>query len=151
MENTELSPEFLAFLKCLNDETVDYLLIGGYAVNIHGYSRATTDMDVWIATTPENAGKLIRAFDRYGFDVDGMSESIFTEPRSIVRFGEAPMKIEVVTTIGGVEYTKCRANAIKVNVSGLTVPVISLADLRLNKAASGRPKDLVDLEHLPEP
>lgn len=150
MENTELSPEFLAFLKCLNDEKVDYLLIGGYAVNLHGYTRATVDMDVWIATSPENAGKLIRAFDRYGFDVDGMSESIFTEPRSIVRFGEAPLKIEVVTTIGGVEYAECRTNAIEVEVAGLTIPVIGLKDLRINKAASGRPKDLVDLEHLPE-
>lgn len=119
-------------------------------MNIHGYSRATTDMDVWIATTLENAGKLIRAFDLYGFDVDGMNESIFTQPRNIMRFGEAPTKIEVVTTIGGVEFTECRANAIEIAVSGLTVPVISLADLRINKAASGRPKDLVDLEHLPE-
>lgn len=150
MENVLLSPEFLVFLKCLNDEKVEYLLIGGYAVNLYGYARATGDMDVWIAMRQTNAQSIIRALDRFGFDVDGIDESILIKPRSIIRFGEAPMKVEIVTTIGGVEFDQCRANAVTFDVSGVEVPVIGLADLRINKKASGRPKDLIDLDHLPE-
>lgn len=134
----------------MNDEKVEYLLIGGYAVNLHGYTRATGDMDVWIAMRQANAEAIIRAFDRFGFDVDGMDEAIFTSPRSIVRFGDPPMKIEVVTTIGGVEFDTCRINAKRVDISGIEIPVIGLNDLRINKAASGRPKDLLDLDHLPD-
>lgn len=150
MENVLLSPEFLAFLKCLNDEKVEYLLIGGYAVNLHGYARATGDLDVWIAMRPVNAQAIIRAFDRFGFDVDGLDETIFIKPRSIVRFGEPPMKVEVVTSIGGVEFEQCQVSAQSFEIAGVLIPVIGLKDLRINKAASGRPKDLIDLEHLPE-
>lgn len=150
MEEIELSPTFAMFLKCLNDQQVEYLLIGGYAVNLHGYKRTTNDMDVWIAISPANPGKIIRALDAYGFDVDEMDEAMFTKERSIVRFGDEPLKIEVVTTIGGVEFSECVKRAEAAEIAGLTVPIIGLEDLRINKAASGRPKDLVDLEHLPE-
>ncbi|MEM9345157.1 MAG: nucleotidyltransferase [Planctomycetota bacterium] len=151
MEEVLLSPEFLEFLKCLNDEKVEYLLIGGYAVNLHGYARATGDMDVWVAMKQSNAEAIIRAFDRYGFDIDGMDLSIFTNPRSIVRFGDPPMKVEVVTSIEGVDFDRCKNNADQFEAAGVLIPVIGLKDLRTNKAASGRPKDLVDLEHLPNP
>lgn len=150
MEEIELSPTFAAFLKCLNDQKVEYLLIGGYAVILHGYKRTTHDMDVWIAVNHTNPQKIIRALDAYGFDVDGMDEKIFTEERSIVRFGDEPLMIEVVTTIGGVEFDDCYKRAEIAYLAGIEVPLMSLKDLRINKAASGRPKDLIDLEHLPE-
>lgn len=150
MEKIELSPAFVAFLKCLNDQQVEYLLIGGYAVNLHGYIRTTDDMDVWIAVNQANPQRIIRALDAYGFDVDEMDEKMFVDERSIVRFGESPLKIEVVTTIGGVNFNDCFERAITATLSGIQVPVIGLTDLRTNKAASGRPKDLVDLDHLPK-
>lgn len=150
MEKIELSPAFVAFLKCLNDQQVEYLLIGGYAVNLHGYIRNTDDMDVWIAVNNANPQRIIRALDAYGFDVDGINEEVFADKRSIVRFGESPLKIEVVTTIGGVDFNDCVKRAVSATLSGIAVPVIGLKDLRINKAASGRPKDLIDLDHLPE-
>ncbi|MEM6256887.1 MAG: nucleotidyltransferase [Planctomycetota bacterium] len=151
MEEVLLCPEFLEFLKCLNDEKVEYLLIGRYAINLHGYARATGDMDVWVAMKRSNAESIIRAVDRYGFDIDGLDLSIFTSPRSIVRFGDPAMKVEVVTSIGGVDFDRCKNSADQFEVAGVLIPVIGLKDLRTNKAASGRPKDLVDLEHLPNP
>lgn len=150
MEEIELSPTFAAFLKCLNDQKVEYLLIGGYAVILHGYKRTTHDMDIWIAINRTNPDKIIRALDAFGFDVDGMNEAMFTDERSIVRFGDDPLMIEVVTTIGGVEFDDCYPRADTALLAGLEVPLIALSDLRINKAASGRPKDLIDLEHLPE-
>lgn len=151
MEKIELSPAFASFLKCLNDQKVEYLLIDGYAVNLHGYIRTTDDLDVWIAISPANPQRIIRALDAFGFDVDEMDEAIFAAERRIVRLGEEPLKIEVVTTIGGVDFGDCYPRAEITKISGLSVPVIGLRDLRANKAASGRPKDLVDLEHLPDP
>lgn len=150
MEEIELSPTFAVFLKCLNDQKVDYLLIGGYAVSIHGYVRSTHDLDIWIAMNPDNPEKIIRALDAFGFDVDGMDARMFSEERSIVRFGDEPLMIEVVTTISGVDFEDCNSRAETARLGGVDVPLISLKDLKVNKAASGRPKDLVDLEHLPE-
>lgn len=150
MEEIELSPTFAAFLKCLNDQKVEYLLIGGYAVILHGYKRTTHDMDIWIAVNKTNPQKIIRALDAYGFDVDGMDEKIFMEERSIVRFGDEPLMIEVVTTIGGVDFDECYRRADTAFLAGVEVPLIALTDLRTNKTASGRAKDLVDLDHLPE-
>ena len=74
---------------------------------------------------------------------------LFLNPASIVRFGTPPFRIEVMTSIDGVEYVACRANALSVDAGGVTVPVISLADLKVNKKAAGRHKDLADLENLP--
>lgn len=110
----------------------------------------THDMDIWIAVNKTNPQKIIRAFDAFGFDVDGMNEAMFREERSIVRFGEEPLMIEVVTTIGGVDFDDCYTRAVTAVLGGVEVRLISLADLRINKAVSGRPKDLVDLDHLPE-
>lgn len=150
MDNIELSPAFASFLKCLNDQQVEYLLIGGYAVNLYGYQRTTNDMDVWIAINQTNPQKIICALDAFGFDVDEMKEEVFTKERSIVRFGDEPLKIEIVTTIGGVDFNDCYTRAETAELAGIEVPLISLQDLRINKAASGRPKDLIDLDHLPE-
>ena len=150
MEEIELSPAFAALLKCLNDQKVEYMLIGGYAVILYGYKRTTHDLDIWIAVNKANPQKIIRALDAYGFDVDAMEEKIFLEERSIVRFGDEPLMVELVTTIGGVEFDECYPRAETAHLADIEVPLISLADLRINKAASGRPKDLLDLEHLPE-
>lgn len=137
MEKIELSPAFVSFLKCLNDQRVEYLLIGGYEVNLYGYNRTTNDMDVWIAINKTNPQKIIRALDAYGFDVDGMNEAMFTNERSIVRFGEEPLKIEVVTTIDGVTFEDCYSNAESAELSGIKVPLISLKDLQTKRQVVG--------------
>jgi len=149
MDAPLLTDDFNEFLRLLNANRVDYLLVGGYAVGLHGYPRATVDLDVWVRATRDNAERVLLALRSFGFDLPALEPSLFTDPRSIVRFGVPPFRIEVMTSIDGVEFEACRARAVEFDLDGLMVPVISLADLKSNKRAAGRHKDLADLENLP--
>ena len=149
MDAPQLPDDFREFLRLLNAHRVEYLLVGGYAVGIHGYPRATIDLDVWVAATPRNAGQLVGALQEFGFDVPALEPGLFLNRSSIVRFGTPPFRIEVMTAIDGVEFDACRGNAVDVDLDGLHVPVISLDDLKINKRAAGRHKDLADLDNLP--
>lgn len=146
----ERLPEDLReFLKLLNLRKVEYLLIGGYAVGYYGYPRSTDDMDIWVAISPKNATKLIKVLKEFGFDVPELTAELFLRPDQIVRLGEPPLRIEILTRISGVEFTECYSMRSKGIMDGLKVNLISLSHLRKNKAASGRAKDRADLENLP--
>jgi hypothetical protein len=149
MDEPLLTADFREFLRMLNAHRVDYLLVGGYAVGIHGYPRATIDLGVWVRAEPENADRVIAAVRDFGFDPLTLRQQLFVDPRSIVRFGVPPFRIEVMTTIDGVEFSPCWSRALTCDLDGVSVPVISLADLKVNKRAAGRHKDLNDLENLP--
>ncbi len=144
----ELPNDFKEFLKLLRDHGVKYLLIGGYAVGVHGYVRNTNDIDFWVAMDPDNADRVVRVFKEFGFDVPELSTDLFLKPDQIVRMGIEPVRIEVTTTISGVEFDECYPGRVETTLDGLTVNVINLRDLRINKQASGRAKDLADLESL---
>jgi hypothetical protein len=133
----------------LNANRVDYLLVGGYAVGLHGYPRATVDLDVWVRATGDNAERILHALRAFGFELPELEPSLFTDPRSIVRFGVPPFRIEVMTAIDGVEFGPCRTRAVEFDMDDVRVPVISLVDLKTNKRAAGRHKDLADIENLP--
>jgi predicted nucleotidyltransferase len=143
-----LPPDFKEFLRLLNTHNVEYLLIGGYAVGYHGYPRATNDMDIWIAIHPDNAERMVRVLRVFGFETPDLSPELFLQDHSIVRMGLPPMRIEVLTTISGVEFAACYAARVTTMIDGVEVKLISLPDLKVNKQASGRYKDLDDLEHL---
>jgi hypothetical protein len=144
-----LARDFKEFLKSLTSNRVEYLLIGGYAVAIHGYIRATNDLDVWVNANPENAARMDRALREFGFATEGLTPDLFLTENSVVRMGLPPLRIEILTSISGVEFEPCYAEKEIIQVEEVMVPVISLARLRQNKAASGRAKDLADLEGLP--
>jgi len=103
----ELPPDFKEFLRLLNAERVEYLLIGGYAVAYHGYPRTTNDIDVWISIHPDNAAKMVQVLQEFGFDVPELTQNLFLKPDSIVRMGLPPLRIEVSTTISGVDFSEC--------------------------------------------
>ena len=149
MDAPLLTDDFREFLRLLNANRVEYLLVGGYAVGLHGYPRAPVDLDVWVGATPGNAQRVLASLREFGFDLPALESRLFTDPRSIVRLGVAPFRIEVMTSIDGVEFEACRARAVEFEVDDVRVPVISLADLKVNKRAAGRHKDLADLENLP--
>lgn len=149
MDPIEFPPDFAEFLKSLNANEVEYLLVGGFAVAIHGYPRATADMDVWVAVASDNASRIVAALRQFGFDVPGLEPDLFLVPDQIIRMGVAPIRIEILTGIDGVEFDDCAARAIAYRVGDEQVPVIGLDDLKVNKTASGRNKDLDDLENLP--
>lgn len=149
MDPIEFPPDFLEFLRLLNANRVEYLLVGGFAVAIHGYPRATADMGVWVGHTEENALRIVTALRQIGFDVPELDISLFRDPDRIVRMGGAPLRIEVLTSIDGVDFDECVNRAGELEVEGTTIAVIALDDLKANKLASGRAKDLADLDNLP--
>ena len=149
MVSSSLPPDFKEFLKLLNLRKVEYLLIGGYAVGYHGYPRATADMDIWIALNQATAEKVVGILKEFGFDVPELAPEIFLEEDQVIRLGRPPIRIEILTSISGVEFASCYAERVEDEIDGVPVKIISLADLKQNKRASGRYQDLADLEKLP--
>ena len=146
MATIQLPPDFKEFLRLLNSNNVEYLLIGGYAVNYYGYARATADLDVWIALDPANAERVAQVLRAFGFE---RAEAVaFLAPRKIIRMGVPPVRLEILTSISGVEFAECYAHRVEVDIDGVPVKLIQLDDLKRNKAASGRIKDRLDLEQL---
>ena len=127
---------------------VEYLLVGGYAVSYHGYPRTTADIDIWVAIQKENAEKLVAVLREFGFDAPQLTPDIFLRQNQIIRMGNPPMRIELLTTISGVRFEECYSERIIGVVDDVEIQIINLEHLKRNKQASGRQKDLDDLEHL---
>ena len=144
----QLPTDFKEFLKLLNSNQVEYLLIGGYAVGYHGYPRATADMDIWIAVNPGNGIKIVRVLKEFGFDLPELSPDLFQQEDKVIRMGIPPMRIELITSIDGVSFNDCYKYRIEDEIDGVKANIIDLEHLKINKKASGRYKDLNDLEHL---
>ena len=137
--------DFKEFLSLLNDNDVTYLIIGGYAVGYHGYPRATNDMDIWVAIDPTNADRIVKVLQQFGFDTPDLTPELFLKEKSIIRMGFPPMRIEIT----GVDFTECYENRVVDAIDNVAVNIIDLPHLKINKRASGRLKDLNDLENLP--
>jgi hypothetical protein len=144
----KLDPNFSEFIALLNANRVEYLLVGGYAVMMYGFPRFTGDMDIWIRSTEENANKVLRALAEFGFGSIGLETKDFTVENNVVQLGYPPLRIDVMTAIDGVDFEECFARRLVTDVAGVTVNVIHLDDLKANKRATGRLKDLNDIEHL---
>ena len=149
MGTIHLPPDFREFFRSFNRHNVEYLLVGGYAVGYHGYPRATMAIDVWVASTPENARRVVEALEDFGFGGEILSEELFLKDDQIIRMGLPPMRIEILTSISGVEFDEAYDQRIEDELDGVQVTLISLRHLKLNKAAAARAKDLADLEELP--
>jgi predicted nucleotidyltransferase len=145
----ELPNDFKEFLKSLNANGVKYLLIGGYAVGYYGYPRATNDLDIFVAKDSENARRLVKSLSDFGFETERLSAEIFTSEKSLVRMGVEPMKIEITNFISGAAFEDAYRDKNTGVIDGVEISLISLHHLKINKKASGRYKDLNDLEHLP--
>lgn len=144
-----LNPDFKDFIESLNANGVRYLIVGGYAVALHGHPRYTQDMDVWIQLDEENAARMIRALAAFGFGSLELAEEDFLVPDQIIQLGYAPIRIDILTTLPGVEFETCYASRVEVRLDELPVNFIDLENLKQNKRASGRHQDLADLEKLP--
>lgn len=143
-----LNKNFREFLRLLIDNGVRFVVVGGYAVGIHGFPRYTGDLDVFVALDSENASRLTRVFELFGFGALGLSSADFQQADSIIEIGREPNKIQVLTGIDGVLFAAANANRIDVDLDGLRVPFIGIDDLLKNKKASGRNKDLIDVDEL---
>jgi len=149
MATIRLPPDFKEFLRLLKEYEVRYLLIGGYAVNYHGYIRATGDMDIWVARNTDNAKKIVAVLKAFGFGNNPeITPELFMQENKIIRMGVPPVRLEISTSISGVEFDACYQVRMIDKVDGVEVNLIDLENLMKNKKASGRPKDIADLEKL---
>lgn len=142
-----LPPDFSDFIRLLNRHRVRYVVVGGYAVAFHGYSRYTGDIDFFVDKSSRNSVALQKVFRDFGF-VPPPEASLFLEDKRIVRIGFPPMRVEVSNHIDGVTFEECHEHRVQARVAGIRVPFIDLERLRKNKQSSGRPKDMEDLRQL---
>ena len=146
----ELGQDFKEFIELLNKHKVDYLLVGGYAVAMYGYPRYTGDIDFWVKPTNENAKKIINVLNDFGFEGLDISEKDFNEEDKVVQLGYPPNRIDIITSVTGLDFDESFLNKKIIEVSEIKVYFISLFHLRKNKEATGRDKDRTDLNNLPE-
>jgi len=143
-----LNQDFREFIQSLNDNRVRYLVVGGYAVALHGHPRYTKDIDIWIEMSPENAANIINALEQFGFTSLGLRETDFLTTGQVIQLGQPPNRIDLLCSVSGVDFDACHESRVTVEIDGVYVNFIGLEDLRKNKAASGRHQDLADLENL---
>ena len=143
-----MNPDYIDMLKCLNAAQVDYLLVGGWAVNLYGYVRTTVDLDIWILADAANAHRVCRALADFGAPMSGIDPRDFEQEGVIFQVGVAPCRIDVITKIDGVRYSDAAVRSVSRQIGGVPVRVISVEDLIANKRSSGRTKDLADAEIL---
>jgi predicted nucleotidyltransferase len=143
-----LNEDYKEMLQCLLEEKVKFLLVGAYALAVHGYPRATKDIDFFVWATPENASNLMKALIKFGAPLDKVSESDFSSKGVVFQIGNSPRRIDIMTSASGVDFEQAYGNKQIAFLEGLEVPVISLQDLIVNKRASGRTQDLADVEKL---
>ncbi len=143
-------PDFREFLIALNARKVRYLLVGGYAVIFHGYSRTTGDMDIWIDRSDENYSNLVQAFKDFKMPVFDMTLKNFlaADHFEVFRFGRKPVAIDIMVKMADLDFSKCYDRVTFFEDEGITIPVVNIQDLKEAKKAAGRNKDLDDLEHL---
>ena len=148
MRMIPLPRDFRDFLGLLNTNAVKYLVVGGYAVAYHGYVRYTGDLDIFIELSSENAGRLVRALWEFGFDLPKLKPTLFLRKGKIVRMGYEPMRLEILNDIDGVRFAECYDRRRVARLDDLKINFINLPELLKNKRASGRQKDLADVEGL---
>ncbi len=143
-----LNQDFKEFIQSLNNNQVRYLVIGGYAVAVHGRPRYTKDLDVWIEMTPDNAARMVKALEQFGFGSLGLQAGDFLVPRQIIQLGHPPNRIDLIFTPAGVDFQTCYETRVEVKIDDIIVNFVDLENLRKNKRAVGRLQDLADLENL---
>jgi len=142
------SQDFKEFIELLIKNRAEYLIVGGYAVGIHGYPRYTGDLDIWLNPTVANAQLILKSVNEFGFSSFKLSEDDFRKPGNVIQLGYPPLRIDLLTEIDGVTFEECFKNRKEVTIDGLTVNFTGYNDLLKNKKETGRARDLGDLENL---
>lgn len=144
----KLQADLKEFIRLLNFHHVEYLVVGGHAVAFHGHPRFTGDMDFLIRPTPENADRVLAALDDFGFAGIGIMRQDLVEPGHVVQLGHPPNRIDILTSISGVDFSDAWESRIKTAIDDQSVTILGWNDLLQNKRATGRPKDVADVEKL---
>ena len=140
--------DFKEILNLFNEEKVEYLIVGGYAVIEYTEPRYTKDLDIWINAESENARRVFSALQRFGAPLSTVTVEDFTNPGLVYQMGRPPARIDIIMRAKGLEFNDCWLNRVESNYDEVQVNFISLRDLIDNKLAVGRPQDLIDAENL---
>jgi hypothetical protein len=143
-----MNPNFSDMLSALSEEGAEYLLVGAYAMAVHGVPRATGDIDLWVRPTADNAGRVVRALARFGAPLRDLTIDDLERPGTVFQIGVAPNRIDIMTAIDGLTFEEAWTRRVAASVEGLTIPVIGRADLIRNKRATGRERDRADADQL---
>lgn len=150
METSDLHPDHRELIALLTSHGVEFIVVGSYALAMHGYVRYTEDLDLWVNRTRENAARIRAAFNDFGVPLDDIAEAKLSEDRQLLQVGIKPQMIDILTFLDGCEFTSASANALREVLAGTPVKVLGLDDYIATKRASGRPKDGDDLRRLGE-
>jgi hypothetical protein len=143
-----MNQDFLDLLRAFIDRDVRFLIVGAYALGVHGRPRATGDLDVWVDATPDNAGRIIEALEAFGAPLEQVTADDFSRPGIVFQMGLPPLRIDVLTVLSGLTFVEAWSGRISAAFGSLTVDVIGRAAFIKNKLATGRARDLADVEAL---
>jgi len=143
-----MNRNFVEILSELSGAGAEYLVVGGWAVAAHGFPRYTGDFDIWVRADSANAQRVYGALMAFGPPLDGLAAGELAVPGVIFQMGLPPQRIDILTRVDGVDFDAAWSRRVVLTIEGVKIPVIGLDDLITNKRASGRPKDLMDVENL---
>jgi hypothetical protein len=144
-----LNQDFQEFVELFVAHEVEFLIVGGYALAAHGHPRYTKDLDVWVWIGAENASRIITAIEEFGFGDLGLTAADFQDPEVMVQLGHEPQRIDILTFASGLNFSDAYKNRVYIPIGNVQVPFISVDDLRTNKLATGRARDIADVADLP--
>jgi hypothetical protein len=146
----EVQPDFKELLALFNANQVEYMVIGAYALAYHGAPRFTADLDIFVKPDPENARRIVEALDQFGFKSVELSAEDFQVPDRVVQLGVPPVRVDILTAITGVSWAEALSGRVEGNYGDIPVYYIGREQFAANKRATGRKRDLADLEALGE-
>lgn len=143
-----MNRDWLEMLDALSAAGAEFMIVGAHALAVHGRPRATGDLDVWIHATSENAARVWTALTHFGAPLETLEEEDLATPGIVYQIGRAPNRIDLLTSISGVDFTEAWMRRSEVELEGRTIPILGRDDLITNKRAVGRLRDLADIEDL---
>ena len=143
-----LNEDYKDMLRSLADEGAEFLLIGAYAMALHGYVRSTGDLDLWVQPSAQNSAAVLKALERFGAPLHDLTLEDLQKGDTVFQIGVAPLRIDIVTGVTGLEFPDASARSVGASIDGIPVRVLSITDLVRNKRATGRAKDLLDAQAL---
>ena len=144
----DVQPDFKDLLGLFNAHKVKYMIVGGYALAYHGAPRYTGDLDIYIKPDYQNAQRIMKALDDFGFGSAGLTVEDFDNPDKVVQLGMPPVRVDIITSISGVSFEDAFSGCVKGKYGDVPVEYIGLDEFIINKRVMGRKKDLSDLETL---
>ena len=143
-----LNPDYKEMLSTLSDERVEFIVVGAYALAVYGFPRATGDIDIWIRRSSDNAQRVWRALLKYGVPLLGLTKEDLTTAGIVFQIGLAPRRIDILTSIDGVEFDEAKSQCKIVEIEGVKIPIISRNHLIQNKKTTNRLQDVADVAWL---